>query len=409
MRLTDLQIRKEKSGERLRKLSDGRGLQLWIMPSGAKLWRVAYRFAGVQKLLALGAYPGMTLQAARNKCEAARQMLAEGVDPMAAKKAQKAAQVTAQANTFDNLAQELLSKKRAESKSESTIGKVEWLLGLASPFLGARPISEITPPEILTVLRSVEARGRIETANRLRANIGQVFRYAIATGRAASDPTQALRGAIATPTTIHRAAITDPKAFGGLLRAVAGYEGAPETRAALQLLALTFVRPGEMRLAEWAEFDLEGGLWTIPAGRMKMRRPHRIPLARQTLAILEELKAITGGGALLFPSVRSPSRCMSENTINAALRRLGYGKEEMSGHGFRSAASSMLNESGIWNPDAIESQLAHVEANTVRHAYQRAEFWDERIRMMTWWADRCDEMRRGGEIVQFQKSGGGAA
>jgi integrase len=222
-----------------------------------------------------------------------------------------------------------------------------------------------------------------------------VFRFAIATGRAQGDPTGALKGALAAPIVNHRAAIIEPKAFGGLLRAIASYVGAPETRAALELLALTFVRPGELRAAEWTEFDLDGGAWSIPAEKMKMRRSHRVPLARSAVAILRDLRAITGGGKFLFPSVRSLARCMSENTINAALRRLGFYKDEMTGHGFRSAASSILNVSGLWNADAIERQLGHVDNDSVRRAYARADYWEERVRMMAWWADRCAEMRSG--------------
>ncbi len=248
-------------------------------------------------------------------------------------------------------------------------------------------------------MRAVESRGRHETAKRLRATIGAVFRYAVATGRAENDPTAALKGALAAPVVQHRSAIIEPKAFGGLLRAIAGYEGGPETRAALELLALTFVRPGELRAAEWADFDFEAGIWAIPAQKMKMRRAHRVPLAPQALAVLRDLKAITGGGRYLFPSVRSPARCMSENTINASLRRLGFEKDEMTGHGFRSAASSILNESGLWNADAIERQLAHVDNDSVRRAYARADFWEERVRMMAWWADRCEEMQRGAIVV----------
>ena len=205
----------------------------------------------------------------------------------------------------------------------------------------------------------------------------------------------------------HRAAIVDPKELGALFRATATYQGAPETVAALELAALTFVRPGELRTAEWREIDFENAVWSIPSERMKMRRPHKVPLAPRALAILTQLKNITGLGKFLFPSVRSPSRCMSENTINAALRRLGFTKEEMTGHGFRSAASSLLNESGPWHADAFERQLAHVDGDSVRRAYARAEFWDERVKMMAWWADRCEELRRGGKVVQFAKSSGG--
>jgi integrase len=295
-----------------------------------------------------------------------------------------------------------LEKKRREQKADRTIVKFEWFMSLARPAIGARPIVEITSLEILAVLRPIEARARLETAKKLRGAIGQVFRFAIATGRAENDPSGALKGALASPTVQHRAAIIEPKAFGGLLRAIAGYEGGAETLAALQLLPLTLVRPGELRAAEWAEFDFDAGIWAIPAGKTKMRRPHRVPLAPQAIAILRDLHAITGQGKFLFPSVRTPTRCMSENTINAALRRLGFQKDEMSGHGFRSSASSMLNESGLWNADAIERQLAHVDNDSIRRAYARADFWEERVRMMTWWAERCEEMRRGGVIIPLR-------
>lgn len=409
MRLTDLEIRRAKPGPKQRKLSDGRGLQVWIMPTGSKLWRFAYRFAGQQKLLALGAYPEIGLQRARELREAARALLAAGVDPSVARKTEKAARVAAQANTFDAIAKELLSKKQTEGRSENTLGKVEWVLSFASAVFGARPISEIAAADILGVMRQVEARGRVETANRLRAVVGQVFRLAIATGRAHIDPTQALRGAIAAPVTTHRSAIIEPRAFGALLRAIGGYDGTPETRIALELLALTFVRPGELRAAEWREFDLDAAVWHIPPGRMKMKRAHRVPLAPQAVAALRLLHGFTGHGRYLFPSVRSPERVMSENTLNAALRRLGYDKHQMSSHGFRSAASTLLNECGLWHPDAIERQLAHIEPNAVRRAYARGDFWAERVEMMNWWANRCDELRRGGEVVSFMKSGGGPA
>lgn len=393
MPLNDLEIRKAKPGERLRKLSDGGGLQLWVTPDGAKRWRLAYRFAGAQKNLAIGVYPAVGLKEARAKRDEAKRLLADGQDPSVAKKIAKAARAQAVADTFDAIAAELLDKKRREEKADRTLSKIEWLLSLAKPDIGSRPIAEISAPEVLRVLRAVEVRGRHETARRLRATIGQVFRYAVATGRADSDPTGALKGAITTPVVRHRAAIIEPKAFGGLLRAIADYEGAPETRIALELLSLTFVRPGELRAAEWSEFDLDAVVWIIPAEKMKMKRPHRVPLAPQAVALLRELQGISGGGNFLFPSVRSADRCMSENTINAALRRLGFGKSEMTGHGFRSAASSILNESGLWHADAIERQLAHVDNDSMRRAYARADYWEERVRMMDWWAEKCIEMK----------------
>ena len=394
MALTEMEVRNAKPGAKIAKLSDGGGLQLWISPDGAKRWRLAYRFNEAQKTLAIGVYPSVGLKDAREARESAKRFLADGQDPAFARKQAKAAKVAASANTFAALTEEYLTKKRREGKAETTLGKLEWLLGLAMGEMGARPISEITSPEVLAVLRRIEARGQLETAARLRANIGAVFRYAIASGKAENDPTFALRGALTAPTTKHRAAIVEPVAFGALLRAVDDYEGTPEVRIALQLMALTFVRPGELRNALWSEFNLETGLWVIPAGRMKMRRAHRVPLAPQTIAVLKELHAITGHRALLFPGVRSTERAMSENTINASLRRLGYGKDDMTGHGFRAAASSLLNECGKWNPDAIEAQLAHIESNKIRKAYARAEYWDERVEMMAYWADRLDEMRR---------------
>lgn len=338
---------------------------------------------------------------AREARDQARRLLAAGQDPTLTKRLTKASKLAASANTFDAIGDELLEKKRREARAERTTSKVEWLLSLARPDLGVRPIADITASEILRVLKSVEVRGRLETAKRLRATIGQVFRFAVATGRADSDPTAALRGAIASPVVQHRAAIIEPKAFGGLLRAIATYEGAPETKAALELMALTFARPGELRTAEWSEFDLDAAVWSIAAEKMKMRRPHRVPLAPQALAILRPLRGISRG-RFLFPSIRSQQRCMSENTINGALRRLGFSKDQMTGHGFRSAASSMLNESGLWSADAIERQLAHVDADSVRRAYARADYWEERVRMMAWWADRCEEMKRGGVVIPLR-------
>jgi len=399
MPLSDLQVRTAKPGAKIVKLSDGGGLQLWITPDGAKRWRLAYRFAGKQKTLAIGVYPTVGLREARSAREVAKKLLDGGHDPSIAKKVAKSNRIVANANTFDALAAELQEKKRREGKASGTLNHWAWMLRLAQPTIGARPIAEIGAPEVLAALRTVEARGRHETARKMRGAIGEVFRYAVATGRAESDPTASLKGALTTPTVKHRAAIIEPKAFGALLRAIADYEGMPETKAALELLALTFVRPGELRAAEWTEFDLDAALWVIPAEKMKMRRPHRVPLAPRPITILHELSTITGHGKFLFPSVRSPARCMSENTINAALRRLGFGKEEMTGHGFRSTASSMLNECGLWHPDAIERQLAHVDADAVRKAYARADFWEERARMMEWWADRCEEMRRGGAVI----------
>ena len=359
MPLTEIGIRSARP--EIVKLSDGGGLQLWVTPDGAKRWRLAYRFAGGQKTLALGVYPATGLRSARGARDAAKRILQQGIDPSQHRRAESARSAVPSTNTFDAIAAEVLEKKRRERKADRTITKFEWLMSLARPGIGSRQIADISAPEVLAVLRQIEARGRYETARKLRGAIGQVFRFAVATGRAQRDPTGSLRGALTAPVVNHRAAIIEPKAFGGLLRALASYEGAPETRAALELLALTFVRPGELRSAEWADFDLPAGTWEIPAVKMKMNRPHRVPLAPQAIAILRDLQSLTGQGKFVFPSIRSAARCMSENTINAALRRLGFAKDDMTGHGFRSAASSMMNESGLWNADAIERQLAHAD------------------------------------------------
>jgi integrase len=408
MALTDLTIRKAKPGERLVKLSDGGGLQLWITPTGGKFWHIAYRFAGKQKRIAIGAYgvlpAGVPLEAARKRRDEAAGLLREGIDPATHKRHEKAARAEAQGNTFAVVANELLAKLEREGRAKATMEKIRWLLDFARPLMGERPIGEISAAEILDVLRKVEARGRLETARRLRSTIGSVFRYAIATARAENDPTVALRGALTAPNPQHRAAITDPVAFGGLLRAIEGFEGQPTTKAALQLMALLACRPGELRHATWTEFDLEDREWSIPAERTKMRRPHRVPLPPQAVAILKSLHPITGHGAagLVFPGLRSVTRPISENTLNGALRRIGYSQEEATAHGFRSTFSTLANESGKWNPDAIERQLAHVENNDVRRAYARGEHWDERVKLMTWWADHLDTLRNGGRVLQFK-------
>ena len=390
MALSDVKCRNTRPTAKLRKLSDGGGLQLWVQPTGSRLWRLAYRFDAKQKLLALGPYPAISLADARSAREEAKRFLAAGVDPSAAKHEKKAADSI---DRFRAIACEYVSKLKREGRAEATITKTEWLLSFAYPTLGDRPIREIDAPAILAVLREVEVRGRFESARRLRSTIGSVFRYAIASARAMSDPTSALQGALTNPKVTPRAAITDPEGVGALLRAIASFEGQPGTRAALQLMALLFPRPGELRAAEWVEFDFDKAFWIVPAGRMKMRRPHRVPLSTQAIEILRRLREITGNGTLLFPGVRTEDRPISNNTLNAALRRLGYSKEEASAHGFRATASSLLNESGKWHPDAIERQLAHVESDDVRRAYARAEYWDERVEMMQWWADYLDRLR----------------
>ena len=330
---------------------------------------------------------------ARKAREQAKAQLAAGIDPSQAKQASKQEERAATLHTFQAIAKEYAAKLEREHRAKATMAKLEWLLGLAFDALGLRPINEISAAEALDVLRKVEARGHHETAKRLRSTIGAVFRYAIATARCDNDPTFALKGALTRPVVKSRPAITDKKALGGLLRAIDGFDGQPTTSAALKLLALLATRPGELRHAEWREFDLDAAVWTIPASRMKMRREHRVPLPRQAIGVLRDLHALTGTGAFLFPSVRSAARPISENTLNAALRRMGYAKDEVVSHGFRATFSTIANESGQWNPDAIERALAHVENNSVRRAYLRADFWDERVAMAQWWADLLDELK----------------
>ena len=400
--LKDVVVRNTKPSARPKKLSDGGGLHVLIQPTGSKLWRFAYRFAGKQKTLALGVYPVVSLEEARRRREEAKKLLARSIDPSVQRKSNKQA---GKDGGFRAVAQEVIAKLEREGRAKPTLDKTRWLLDFGLRRFGDRPVAEITARDLLALLREIENRGRYETAKRLRSTCGMVFRYAIATGRADRDPSMDLRGALTTPQVRHRATIVDPKGIGALLRAIDGFDGQPTTRAALRLAAYVFVRPGELRHAEWNEFDLETAEWSIPAEKMRMRRPHRVPLARQSLGVLQELQQLTGKGRWLFPSVRTSTRPISENTLNAALRRLGYGSEEICTHGFRSMASSRLNEMGRWNPDAIERQLAHQEANAVRRAYTHgADYWSERVQMMQAWADYLDGLREGGNVVPLIKA-----
>lgn len=396
MALTDTAIKNLKPQNAARKYSDGGGLHLLVSPTGSKLWRLAYRFNGKQKLLAFGAYPSITLADARRRREDAKTLLATGTDPSEQIKAARQNQRVSAANTFGAIAEELLAKFEREGRAKTTMAKKQWLIGLVSSAIGSRPIAEITAAEILEPLRAIEAEGNYETARRARSTVGQVFRYAIATSRAENDPTGALRGALITPTVTHRAAITKRDAFGGLLRAIWAYEGTPETKAALQLMALLYPRPGELRMAHWVEFDLDAGKWTIPAARTKMRREHVKPLSKQAVMLLLELHRHTGDGSLVFPSIKSRKQPISENTLNGALRRLGFTTDEMTSHGFRASASTLLNESKKWPADAIEAELAHVGADQVRRAYHRALYWDDRVKMAQAWADDIDALRNQG-------------
>ena len=400
MALNHIQITNAKPRDKAYKLADSDGLYLFIQPNGTKLWRMNYRHLGRQKTLYFGAWPEVGIAAARQLRDNAREQIAAGLDPAAEKRIDTLARKVAADNTFKTIAEEWVAKNEREGRAPITLDKIRWLLGMAYPMIGTLPISKITPQEVLAVLRKVEATGRYESARRMRSVLSRMFRYGIATARADRDVAVDLRGALITPKVQHLAAITTPKEAGGLLRAIEGYTGHEITAIALRLSPHLFVRPGELRSAEWTEFDTQGAVWSLSAEKMKMRRPHRVPLSRQVLDMLEELHALTGDGRFLFPSFRSPKQCMSENTVNAALRRLGYSQEEMTAHGFRAMAATLLNEMGIWNPDAIEKQLAHLDTSMVRRAYTRGEYWDERVKMMQHWSDYLEQLRDGAKILR---------
>lgn len=400
MTLTHIKISNAKPMEKAYKMADADALYLVVRPNGAKLWRMNYRHLGRQKTLYFGSWPDVGIAAARELRDAARKKIVAGLDPAAEKKVARMTQKIAEDNTFKAIAAEWLEKNEREERAPVTLRKIRWLLAIANPMIGSRPISKITPQEVLAVLRKVEATGRYESARRMRSVISRVFRYAIATARAERDLAADLRGALTTPKVKHHAAVTTRKETGALLRAIDGYTGHEITAIALRLTPHLFVRPGELRQAEWTEIDCDDAVWSIPTEKMKMRRPHCVPLSRQVLEMLEELHALTGHGRYLFPSFRTPRRCMSENTVSAALRRLGYSREEMTAHGFRSTAATLLNQMSMWHPDAIERQLAHLDANATRRIYTRGEYWDERVRMMQHWSDYLDELRDGAQILR---------
>lgn len=401
MALTDTAIRKARTTDKPLKLTDGAGLYLLLSSNGSRWWRFDYRYGGKRKTLSMGTYPDTGLADARAKRDEARKLLATGVDPGEQRKAVKLAGAERAANSFAVIAEEWLAKQSGRM-APATLAKARWTLDdLVFPWIGHRPIAEIDPPEVLRLLQRIEERGAHETAHRTKQRCGQVFRYAIATHRATRDPTADLRGALTPAKVTHRAAVTDPAKVGELLRAIDGYTGSFVVRSALKLAPLVFARPGELRQAEWSEINLDGALWRIPAGKMKMREEHTVPLPSQAVAVLRELQPLTGNGRYVFPSERSRQRPMSDGTINAALRRLGFDKDTMTGHGFRAMASTRLNEMG-WPPDVIERQLAHAERNKVRAAYNRAQYLDERKRMMQAWADYLDGLRAGGQVVAFK-------
>lgn len=392
MPLTDVKIKTLKPKDKVYKESDEKGLFLQVSPNGSKHWKLKYRYDGKEKKLSFGAYPEVKLADARRKRDEAKALLADDIDPSLHKKERKIARQLGAENSFELIALEWHAKFSPKWTKDHGERILQRLKNDVFPWIGSRPASQITTPELLSVLRRIENRGAIETAHRIHQNCGQIFRYAIATGRAERDISGDLRGALPPVRKKHHASITDPKAIGGLLRAIQGYEGHFVTKCALRFAPLVFVRPGELRHAEWSEINLDIKEWHIPAEKMKMREKHIVPLSNQAIAMLEELKPLTGLGKYIFPSIRSPNRPMSNNTVLGALRRLGYASDEMTGHGFRSMACTLLNEQG-WNSDAIERQLAHAERNSIRAAYNYAEHLPERRKMMQKWADYLDELK----------------
>ncbi len=407
MPLTDTAIRNAKPGitaagkttDKPYKMGDAGGLYLEVAPSGGKWWRLKYRHGGKEKRLSLGVYPDVGLKDARQRRDEARKLLANDIDPAENRKATKAAKVERAGNSFEVIAREWYAKNSpnwAENHGKRIIQRFERDL---FPWIGGRPIAEITAPELLAVLRRIEDRGAVETAHRAHQNCGQVFRYAVATGRAERDPSPDLKGALPPVKEKHLAAITDPKAIGALLRAMDDYQGQFVTKCALRLAPLVFVRPGELRNAEWAEFDLDKAEWNIPAERMKMREPHLVPLSAQAVDILRELHPLTGEGRYLFPSARTRGRPMSDNAILSALRRMGFEKDEMSGHGFRAMARTVLDEVLQVRPDYIEHQLAHAVRDPNGRAYNRTAHLGERRKMMQLWADYLDKKKAGAKVI----------
>ena len=402
MALTDAKIRNVKSSDKQVKHFDGGGLFLLATPSGGRLWRLKYRYDGKSKGLALGRYPEISLLDARQRRDEARRHLANKVDPGAVKRAQREAQ-TAETDTFEVISAEWFNKFSA-TWSEKYRSIVSRRLEVdINPYIGKRPIADIKAPELLTVLRRAEDRGCIDTAHRLRSITGLVFRYAVATGRAERDPSGDLRGALPPAPVQHHAAITNPKEVAPLLRALDGYQGSFVVQSALRLLPLFFVRPGELRHAEWAEIDFDQSLWSIPAERMKMRQAHLVPLCSQAITILTTLKALTGAGRYCFPSMRTSKKPMSDNTLGAALQTLGYTPDVQSAHGFRAMARTILDEVLSIRPDFIEHQLAHAVRDPLGQAYNRTSHLAERKAMMQTWADYLDELKAGAKVLPMQR------
>ena len=404
MALSDAKVKAAKlpDGKKQIRLSDGAGLYLQVTPAG-KYWRMNYRFGGKQKTLSIGVYPSVSLKNARGKRNAAKKLLEQNIDPSQSKQADRRKAITnSHAVTFEAVAKKWMAKK-STTWVETTITNNQAKLDRhIFPWIGSLPLSDIEAPDVLSMIQRAETRGTIETAHRLRMLCSQIFRYGVATGKIKSDPTRDLHGALTPVVNKHRATITEPKKAGALLRAIQGFEGTFVVQCAVQITPYVFVRPGELRHAEWPEIDLDAAEWRIPAHKMKMRVIHIVPLAKQVVAILRDLHALTGSGKYVFPSIRNASRPMSENTVNASLRRIGYDKSEICAHGFRAMASTMLHEQG-WKSDIIERQLAHKEGNAIKGAYNHARHLPERVKLMQHWANYLDGLRDGAAVIPINR------
>lgn len=400
--LSEVKVRTAKPKESEYKLFDGGGLFLFVTPSGGKLWHFKYRFDGKEKKIALGSYPEISLLDARRRRDDVRKQLANSIDPGAVRKAQKQANLQ-ETETFEVIAREWFNKFKHTWKDNHSSRVISRLEKNVFPHIGNQPINKIKAPELLGVLRRIEARGIIHSAHIIRGICGQVFRYAVATGRAERDPSADLRGALPPTKTINRAAITDPVKAGKLLRAIDNYQGSFVVQSALKFAPLVFVRPGELRHAEWSEIDFEKAEWNIPAEKMKMKQPHLVPLSKQAIDILTELKKLTGSGIYVFPG-RTSQRPMSDNAILAALRYMGFEKTEMSGHGFRAMARTILDEVLQVRPDLIEHQLAHAVRDPLGRAYNRTQHLKERQKMMQTWADYLDGLKAGAKVLPFKQA-----
>jgi len=391
MPLTDAQVRALMPRDRSYRKSDDRGLYVEVFPTGSKLWRYKYRYDGKEKRLALGSYPQVKLGEARRKRDAARLQLSDRIDPLLERKRAKARRLLGASNTFSSIAEEFIRKREREGLAEATATKARWFASLLEPIIGTLALDDIDPRLLLSTLKQLEARGLHETAKKARNFASRVFRYGVVTGRASLDPAALLAGALIAHKPHHYAAILDKGRLAELLRAIDDY-GSPITRLALKILAHVFVRPGELRFATWEEIDFEKAVWTIPAERTKMRRVHFVPLSPTVIELLRETHRLTGPDGYVFPALNARQSPMSENTLNAALRRMGFKKDEATAHGFRATASTFLNESSPFSADAIERALAHAPASTVRAVYHRGQHWDERVRMAQWWSDLLEKL-----------------